>query len=474
MALTAKFYNFTKRKNSTKQPSGVSTDFNVTLKGGSSFLTPILMLHINSRPTFNYLQFEDRYYYITDIVSVRNDLWEIHCTVDALATHKTEIGNTPAMIMYATGGRNDIIDQRIGVKSPVDVRSEAKIMTGDFTGFTSSSEGIAIISVTGVGSFGNYLLQDARDVPKLISDIESWASTTITNVATGMQQLFMGGNAAQCLRSAIYLPIILSSTSNFDSPTQIKLGAYPCTDGAGNAINGLRVNNPFLNASCVIDIPWKYNDWRRNAPYTKVYLYLPIFGIVSLPSTDIINEEQLSILYSLNILGGDICYMVRGTTSGRKLVTGSANIAMQSPYGSANIAGGKALSGIGVAAGAIAAVAAGAVTGGAATLAMFGGIGAASSGLVGALGGETGGGGGLSGSAVTGLDLGVMCTTLSHELTDSQSNLNPIMGKPVMAKHTVGTYSGFVQTDGMCVIGAMTETEYNQINKACDSGIYYE
>jgi hypothetical protein len=48
------------------------------------------------------------------------------------------------------------------------------------------------------------------------------------------------------------------------------------------------------------------------------------------------------------------------------------------------------------------------------------------------------------------------------------------MGKPVMAKHTINTYSGFVQTDGMKVIGAMTEIEHTQINSACDNGIYFE
>ena len=237
---------------------------------------------------------------------------------------------------------------------------------------------------------------------------------------------------------------------------------------------GMRVHNPFLSASAVIDIPWKYSDWRRNAPYTKVFLYLPIFGLISITSSDIINESQLSILYSLNMLGGDMAFMVRGTTSGRKIATGSANIAMQSPYGSANIAGGKALSGVGVAVGSLAAVAAGVVTGGAATLAIGGGIAAASGGLISALGGETAGGGGLSGSAVTGLDLGIMCTTVSRDLSDSQSSLNPIIGKPVMAKHTVQTYAGFVQTDGFEVAGTMTDAERESINSMLDRGIYYE
>lgn len=465
------YYTFSKRKKSTAQPTG-GTVIDVQLKSGTSLISPTFLLSMSGRPTFNYCAYEGRYYFVNDITSVRNGLWEISCSEDYLATWKSDIGGTEAVILYATGGSNDIVDQRIGVKSPLDVRSEAVLLSGDFSGFTDDREGIAIISVTGVGSFGNYLIS-STDVPELLKDIETWEASTITDVATGLQQLAMGGSAANNLKSAIYLPIILSSTANFDAPTQIKLGAYPCTSG-GNPLMGMRVNNPFLSASAVIDIPWKYSDWRRNAPYTKVFLYLPIFGLISITSSDIINETQLSILYSLNMLGGDMAFMVRGTSSGRKIATGSANIAMQSPYGSANISGGKALSGVGVAVGSLAAVAAGVVTGGAATLAIGGGIAAASGGLISALGGETAGGGGLSGSAVTGLDLGIMCTTVTRDLSDSQANLNPIIGKPVMAKHTIGTYTGFVQTDGCQVAGNMMDVERENINSLCDGGIYYE
>lgn len=469
---TLTYYTFSKRKKSTATPTG-GTQIDVKLKSGTSLISPTFLLNISGRPTFNYVSFEGRYYFVNDVTSVGNDLWEIACTEDYLATWKTDIGTTSAVIMYATGGSDDIIDQRIGVKSSLDVRSEATLLSGDFSGFTDHSEGIAIIGVTGVGSFGNYLISSV-DVPELLADIAPWEVSNIIDAATGFQQLFTGGSAAESLKSCIYLPIILSAVeNNFDQPKQIWLGAYPCTSN-GNPLMGRRMNNPFLSASAVVDIPWKYSDWRRNAPYTKVFLYLPVFGLISLSSSDIINESQLSILYSLNMLGGDIAFMVRGTTSGRKLATGSANIAMQSTYGSSNIAGGKAISGIGVAVGSLAAVAAGVVTGGAATLAIGGGIAAASGGLISALCGETAGNGGLSGSAVTGLDLGIMCTTITHDLSDSQTSLNPIMGKPVMAKHTIGTYAGFVQTDGCQVAGNMLDVERENINSLCDGGIYYE
>jgi hypothetical protein len=472
MALTAKFYTFEKRKNSTKQPSGASTDFNVTLKGGSSLLTPTLFLDITTRPTFNYLEFEGRYYYITDIVNVRNNLWEISCTEDVLATQKTAIGNSTAMIMYATGGRNDIIDQRIPTTADLSVNMNAVVLTGDFTGFAMSSEGIAIVSVTGENACGAFLV-DADKVKELLVNVNVWTGG-ISTVETAWTQFLRGGDAPANLRSVINIPVILSTTQNFGSPVQLYLGTYPCTDSNGSPIEGRRVENPFLEAHGTVTIPWQYNDWRRNIPYTKVFLYLPVFGVISLPSADLIEDNSLSVYYSLNLLGGDIAFQVRGSDTGTMVATGSANIAMQTPYGSANINASKIASSIGVGLGSVVAVASGVLTGGAATLALGAGLASAAAGLNSALGGQTGGGGGLSGSAVTGLDLGVKCWTVTRTLTETQANLDPLIGKPVMAKHTINTYSGFVQTDGMCVSGAMTETEYNQINKACDSGIYFE
>lgn len=468
---TLNYYTFSKRHKSTKQPTGGSS-IDVQLKDGTSLISPVFLLNWSGVPSFNYVGFEGRFYFVNDIRNIRNDLWEIECEEDYLASHKTAIGATEAVILYATGGSSDIVDQRIGVKSTVHVSQNAVLLTGDFSGFTSTTEGIAIVSVTGVGSFGNYLVS-AIDIPDLLRNIDIW-NDGITDAATGFKQLIRGGSAPNNLRSAIYLPIILSTTQNFDSDTQLYLGKYPCTTAAGNPLYGKRVNNPFLYAHATLDIPWRYSDWRRNAPYSKVYLYLPIFGVVALPSTDMINESGLDILYSLNMLGGDMAFQVRGNDTSRILATGSCNIAMQSPYGSANISGSKVASAIGVGVSAVGAVAAGVVTGGAALVALGGGLAASAGGLISALGGESAGGGGLSGSAVTGLDLGIKVAVVSRDLTDSQANIDTILGKPVMAKHTISTYNGFVQTDGMQIDAAIMDIERDNINQLCDGGFYYE
>lgn len=91
-------YNLAKRRNSTKQPSK-GTNITVNLKEGTSYFNPSFILNLN--PTgFNYLSWDNRYYYITNIENTRNGIYTISCELDALATYKSDILGTTAFVLY--------------------------------------------------------------------------------------------------------------------------------------------------------------------------------------------------------------------------------------------------------------------------------------------------------------------------------------------------------------------------------------
>ena len=48
------------------------------------------------------------------------------------------------------------------------------------------------------------------------------------------------------------------------------------------------------------------------------------------------------------------------------------------------------------------------------------------------------------------------------------------MGKPVMKKATIGSYSGYVQCDGAEASGNMFDQEREAVNNFLNGGIYYE
>ena len=472
----ASFYTFAKRKNSTLQPTGTPSTIDIQLKSGTSLISPTFLLSYSGRPAFNYVIYEGRNYFINDITSVRNDLWELACTEDFLGSWKTDIGGTTALILYATGGRNDIIDTRIELDSAISTNTSE----GAVNGFTINqiAAGAVILSVTGIGSFGNYMLQSYSDMYHMIENVGAfWATLGISSVEDALQQFFYGGNVADCLKGAIALPFALSYSdysANLGPQEQLYLGSYPCTNG-GNPIYVHRVNNPVYKATTTISIPWQVSDWRRHTPYTTLQLYLPLIGTMNLNADELVGFSSLDITYSLNIASGDLAVEVSTDSPIKIIATASNNVAMSLPFGSANISPTKVMaSGMTAIAGIAAGIATGVAGKGAAAA-----LGAAGSGM--ALGasqllgaGQQSGGGGLSGGASQGLFKNIKLVAVTRHLTDSQANLDSVIGKPVMKKATIGSYSGYVQTDGMEVAGNMLDQEREAINNLCNGGIYYE
>jgi hypothetical protein len=472
----ASFYTFAKRKNSTLQPTGTPSAIDIQLKSGTSLISPTFLLSYSGRPTFNYVIYEGRNYFINDITSVRNDLWEISCTEDFLGTWKTDIGGTTALILYASGGRTDIIDTRIEVDSSVSTNTSEAAVNG-FT-INQIAAGAVILSVTGIGSFGNYMLQSYSDMYHMIENVGAfWATLGISSVEDALQQFFYGGNVADCVKGAIALPFALSYSdysANLGPQEQLYLGSYPCTNGV-NPIFVHKVNNPVYKATTTISIPWQVSDWRRHSPYTTLQLYLPLIGTMNLNSDELVGFSSLDITYSLNIASGDLAVEVSTDSPIKIIATASNNVAMSLPFGSANISPTKVMaSGMTAIAGIAAGIATGVAGKGAAAA-----LGAAGSGM--ALGasqllgaGQQSGGGGLSGGASQGLFKNIKLVAVTRHLTDSQANLDSVIGKPVMKKATIGSYSGYVQTDGMEVSGNMLDQEREAINNLCNGGIYYE
>lgn len=71
-----------------------------TLRSPTNILAPIIEWFYDGIPDVNYAYIEklDRYYYITNIVSVRNNLWALYLNVDVLMTYKTDILNCSAVV----------------------------------------------------------------------------------------------------------------------------------------------------------------------------------------------------------------------------------------------------------------------------------------------------------------------------------------------------------------------------------------
>ena len=76
---------------------------NGTLRDGCSFLHPVIVIEKTTPPmktAYNYMYIPEfkRYYFINDIVSLRNNLWEIHADVDVLFSNYSDIYESKAIL----------------------------------------------------------------------------------------------------------------------------------------------------------------------------------------------------------------------------------------------------------------------------------------------------------------------------------------------------------------------------------------
>lgn len=479
--MRVRFYQLSKRNKSTKRPDNSYKEVDVQLKENTSITSPVFLLQTFAPVFYNYVYIPEwrRYYYISN-TSSNEGMWEVSLTEDYLATFKDYILNTIANILYASGSKKNIPDSRIPVSANIRTAVEKRSL-----GFTLNYANMRyILGITGKGSFGAYILNNNNQLSELLDGIDSWSSF-ITDNWTFTKQLFFGGSASECLRSALGIPIAFSKSDHGDLE-ELNLGNYPCMDSNGNAIKGYKITDPILDYGTSITIPWIYNDWRNISAYTDICLYVPLIGLLTLPATELRNEVSLTLDFKINITSGDIAVEIFGETTRKKYATCSGNCAMPIAFGSTGIDTNKitqaAVTGIGTL------VVASAATGGLGGLlsgisegALLGNT-AVGAGLLTsayqtmqALGGSSSGSAGLGGGASCALDDEVYCFVVSKELTDTQDHFNPIMGKPFMAVDKIANHSGYVQTDGFQLASDFAySSEKDMVNKLLDTGVYIE
>lgn len=100
MAFTINLYNNSSEPEVVDKSLSLQTSLQGQLKDNTSIITPTILMNINSIPTANYMYIPDfhRYYYITNIESVRNGLIQISAKCDVLMTYKSGIRACNALV----------------------------------------------------------------------------------------------------------------------------------------------------------------------------------------------------------------------------------------------------------------------------------------------------------------------------------------------------------------------------------------
>lgn len=482
---SAYIYQFAKRHNSTAVPTS-GTAIDVQLKGGTDLNEPVFLFAYDDSlglPSMSMIQFGDKYYFVDSIRSVRDNLYEVSCSVDVLATYKTEILAASAYVLYYNHANSELTDKRLGIKTTKAVQSAS----GNFSilGTGGRSDSVVIVTAVGKDRIASYALTQA-DAKGLTSNLDNWYSDNnvlgprpaINSFTDVLEALSWGMNALwelgkqrlatrfvpDCIKSAILLPIPASAISGANEA--MWLGDYPAEAAGGGSIIGARLVDRILIDSVTVSIPWQATDWRRNSPFHEIYIYIPYVGLINLSPSDVIGYSDLTVTASMDLTSGDTIFCIRNGSH----IFGQygTNLASSYPIGSSNVSPAQTTNSI--IAGALGA--AGAFFTGGATAILAGTAGAL--GMVNNLTASPSSIGSNYGGAILGYPATVICFTVFHDTIQAPGTIRATAGEPYMGVMALASITGYVQTLAASVSGSMTDDERAEINRLLDGGIYIE
>ena len=527
-------YENTKRFKSTKAAPVTYTELDCTLKENCSLIEPVLKIYAASQPTANYMSFEGRYYWITNIVSLANNLWELHGMVDPLTTFRGHIFNTTAFVLYDSTPNTQLPDSRLGIETDCDTYTATASMPWYYTTGTDGTYFIATVGEEDTIQIGFDTSDDLKFTGHLVEEFRNptgvYAIPQSSLAKVGFdfddflrELLAINADMVQAIRTTLnamdisqipsipvtdfqalvqWLMTIYKDTLNVTAelsinyPTRLALLLAQNLIGGGNALQNVKASYwlPFTIPGDALETP----DTNKLAlgTYTDT---VPGLRRVVEPIITSLGNISVNIPWHFNDWRDVSCTeimlyipligcinippeVVKGNDtielkfalnlySGELAVEVSCNGAQLGTYGT-NCAMNILIGDSNVNMGGAVNTVVGAVTKNYASVA--GGVTETLSGMSTSVGG-------IGGGAGTGLTNQIVCTCRCHETSQNPSALLGTIGTPTRQLKTLSTSLGYCQTMNAQVNGAAvsgephpTQTELNMINEYLDTGVYLE
>lgn len=338
------YTNFSKRVNSTKQPTpGTGTAVDVLLKDECTIISPTFILNTLDF-NINYVEAFGNYYfaYVKNLDGHRS---EIICTIDHLATFKTEVGSYSGFVEYAASAPDSYIylpDPRNGASAAVRQSS----VTAD-PSWTVTAQGCYLLAVASglsnaTGGSPAYYVCTPTDLSNIVAEIFD------QNLAAQVEHQFNG--VANSIISCVWLPFSAgwtgTNTGAVSSPVyigseQLNTSANIITKRVWSKRLYITIPNPLGYSGTYI----------QTSRYYTMYIFLPGVGVCPV-SYDMFKDNALSSVtvdIQLDFITGDIVYYLSNSGAGAAEVVASfaGNVATKTPVA------GSSYDAIGVASGVI-------------------------------------------------------------------------------------------------------------------------
>lgn len=295
------FSGFSKEHNSTKQPSG-GTAVNCYLKDDTSLINPIFVLD-SADFSINYVQWGSRYYFVDDVVSIRNSTVELHCSVDALASWKTSIGNSS---QYVTRSASQYDEGLIDTLYPARVYETIEDTVIDLNLTSALATANYVVGVINKASDASGGITYYAMTPQMFADLldvlygGSWLNAPTTEVSLELQK--------ELVNPFQYIAFVMSYPYDITTglvQKEVKFGYW----ASGVFAGVLTPNERYLNIIAGTTLPSHPQAQTRGiymnaSPFTRRILHCYGFGDIPLDSIDFIHSNAISLSLQVDKFNG--------------------------------------------------------------------------------------------------------------------------------------------------------------------------
>lgn len=311
--MQATFFQFAKRTNSTKRPSG-GQGFGIDLKAPCNIIDPEIKIATQSDPTgFNYcyLPTFSRYYWVKNW-TYSDGIWTASLTVDTLASYRDQIGNSTEYVVRASAKFDPkIVDNLYPTKATTTIRTNY----ASFTPFTDNPENggqgffVVVVNAPGYVSFGGaiYLAMSGTTFQKLMAALlqnTDYLNISADEISSNLTKALF--NPIQYISKAFWIPC--GNTAIGTPVNEIPVGwwkmqnignAYVIQHNNDKQVFTFNISTPHHPQHIIRGV---YTD---GAPYSEYTLYCPPFGEIKLNANLFVLQSTLYCRLTVDYRTGD-------------------------------------------------------------------------------------------------------------------------------------------------------------------------
>lgn len=308
--MQATFYQFAKRTNSTKRPSG-GLEKVINLKAPCNIINPEIKIATEGDPTrynYCYMPTFDRYYWVKNWTYAAG-LWTASLTVDTLASYREQIGNSTEYVTRASAQYDGTISDGL-YPATAKVQSVTNAFQGGFAETISGGFFVIGLIAKAPNSIGavTYVVMTPTNAKKLsaklLTDV-SYLSIDNSEISDNLTKVLF--NPYQYIVSCNYFPFeIAELVAHLPLVSSADVGWWsvdvPCWilgENNNNFTKSVNVNVPKHPQAAA------RGEYCNAAPYTDYSIFLQPFGVIPLDASKLWDVTTLSIQYVTDLFTGD-------------------------------------------------------------------------------------------------------------------------------------------------------------------------